>query len=434
MAIDDLDRLPLAVRDRGQHVDQLRPALAIRAGELVEAHRAVDVLATQRRVGGDQHPLARQRHPAQLTHPHGVGDTVPLEQPLGETRPVRRRHQLGVADEEPHGRVEEPPLEIASPDEHLGLTGRHRWVLSSAPERRAPRHSASQHPNRRSRAIARLRRKQTTTKHLHIPSFAAAAVQAVLKNARRAADNPTRRDGHPPQHHLQRLPRAGDHPAEPAARHRGGHHRARRRPPPSGVLAAEGHRRLLLPRHRRLLHPLPPGRGGWAHRARRPPRSVPPTALIKIIWGPVQCSRGSRRAARFRCPQTPSAKLERSRARPPPHLGARRLPRARAAAIDSRAMPCVGRLLLVLLALAAPAAATPCACSPSATRCASTTAPATRASTTRWPRSWTRASRAARASCRRASTTSRATSSPPIPPRRRPCSSSSPRTSAWSRR
>src|SRR5438445_13713884 len=58
-------------------------------------------------------------------------------------------------------------------------------------------------------------------------------------------------------------------------------------------------------------------------------------------------------------PPDPVGQHERSRARPPPHLGACRLPPARAAAIDSRAMPCVGRLLLVLLALAAPAAATP---------------------------------------------------------------------------
>src|SRR5437667_8333040 len=33
-------------------------------------------------------------------------------------------------------------------------------------------------------------------------------------------------------------------------------------------------------------------------------------------WGPVRCS-GAARPARFRCPQTPSAKHERSRARPP---------------------------------------------------------------------------------------------------------------------
>src|SRR5207245_4268373 len=90
---------------------------------------------------------------------------------------------------------------------------------------------------------------------------------------------PPRLDGYPPQHHLQRLPRAGDHPAEPAARHRGGHHRARRGSPPTGLLAAEGHRRLLLPRHRRLLHPLPRRRGGWVDGARRPPRPVPPSAL-----------------------------------------------------------------------------------------------------------------------------------------------------------
>src|SRR5205809_156592 len=170
--------------------------------------------------------------------------------------------------------------------------------------------------------------------------------------------DPTRRDADPPQHHLQRLPRAGDHPAEPAARHRGGHHRARRRPPPPGILAAEGHRRLLLPRHRRLLHPLPHGRGGGAHRARRPPRSVSPTALTNLGARPVL----ARLPPRFALPMPPDpvGQLERSRSRPPlPHLGARRPPPARAAAVDSPAMPCAGLLLLAMLALAAPAAAAP---------------------------------------------------------------------------
>src|SRR5213592_3034084 len=31
---------------------------------------------------------------------------------------------------------------------------------------------------------------------------------------------PPRPDADPPQHHVQRLPRAGEHPTEPAARHR----------------------------------------------------------------------------------------------------------------------------------------------------------------------------------------------------------------------
>src|SRR5437867_5324295 len=202
-----------------------------------------------------------------------------------------------------------------------------------------------------------------TTKHLHIPSFAAAAVQAALKNAERAADNPTRRDGDPPQHHIQRLPRAGDHPAAPATRHPGSHHRARRRPPPAGILAAEGHRRLLLPRHRRLLHPLPHGRGGGAHRARRPPRSVSPAALINAPGGP-SSARAAPAALRPSgaelTPPDPSASSSAlALGLPLPHLGARRPPPARAAAVDSPAMPCAGLLLLAMLALAAPAAATP---------------------------------------------------------------------------
>ena len=54
-------------------------------------------------------------------------------------------------------------------------------------------HPGTPHPNTLTDAPGPLQGffgKQTTTKHLHIPSFAAAAVQAVLKNARRAADKP----------------------------------------------------------------------------------------------------------------------------------------------------------------------------------------------------------------------------------------------------
>src|SRR2546422_4216752 len=56
-------------------------------------------------------------------------------------------------------------------------------------------HRGTPHPNTLTDAPGPLQGcsvKQMTTKHLHIPSFAAAAVQAALKNAERAADNPTR--------------------------------------------------------------------------------------------------------------------------------------------------------------------------------------------------------------------------------------------------
>jgi len=56
-------------------------------------------------------------------------------------------------------------------------------------------HPGTPHPNTLTDAPGPLQGcsvKETTTKHLHIPSFAAAAVQAALKNAERAADNPTR--------------------------------------------------------------------------------------------------------------------------------------------------------------------------------------------------------------------------------------------------
>src|SRR5438128_11732160 len=124
--------------------------------------------------------------------------------------------------------------------------------------------------------------------------------------------DPTRRDADAPQHHLQRLPRAGDHPAEPAARHRGGHHRARRGSPPTGLLAAEGHRRLLLPRHRRLLHPLPRRRGGWVDGARRPPRPVPPSALTILGARPLLA-----RSARCAAPMPPDPVAARWRGRLP---------------------------------------------------------------------------------------------------------------------
>src|SRR5438046_6129297 len=72
-----------------------------------------------------------------------------------------------------------------------------------------------------------------------------------------------------------------------------------------------------------------------------PERPVTTTRRSSVIrcWGPVQCSRGSRRAARFRCPQTPSASstplgvglppfLRRaySRALPPRHMLSRSHP------------------------------------------------------------------------------------------------------------
>src|SRR5438094_468085 len=45
---------------------------------------------------------------------------------------------------------------------------------------------------------------------------------------------------------------------------------------------------------------------------------VPPPAMRILIWGPVRCSRGYRRALLLRCPQTPSAKTS------APALGLRR--------------------------------------------------------------------------------------------------------------
>src|SRR5204863_6119287 len=61
--------------------------------------------------------------------------------------------------------------------------------------------------------------------------------------------------------------------------------------------------RLLLPRDRRLLHPLSPRRERCPDRPRRPARGLPPVALDS--GGRVQCSPASR-APRFRCPRTPS--------------------------------------------------------------------------------------------------------------------------------
>src|SRR5580765_431359 len=139
MALDDLDRLPLAIGDGGEHVDDARPALAIGAGELVKADRRVDVLPLEARVGGRQQPLARQRNAAELADANRVRDAVPLEQTVREVRPVRRRYELGVPDEEPHGGVEEPPLQIATSHEDFGLTRWHRCAPSSAPPYRTIR-------------------------------------------------------------------------------------------------------------------------------------------------------------------------------------------------------------------------------------------------------------------------------------------------------
>src|SRR4030095_8029052 len=88
----------------------------------------------QARVAGREHGLARQRHAAQLAHANDVGDAVAAEEPLGEPAPVGRRHQLGVPNEELHGRIEEATLEIAASHEDLGLTGGH-WLLPPPPPR-----------------------------------------------------------------------------------------------------------------------------------------------------------------------------------------------------------------------------------------------------------------------------------------------------------
>ena len=106
--------------------------LAIGAGELVEADGAVDVLALQAGIGRLEEAFARQRDASQLAHTDRVRNPVPLEQALREAHPVRRRHQLGIPDEEPHGRVEKAAIEIAASDENLRLTSRHRRAPSSA--------------------------------------------------------------------------------------------------------------------------------------------------------------------------------------------------------------------------------------------------------------------------------------------------------------
>src|SRR6478735_7941694 len=64
VTLGHLDREPLAVRQARQHVHEVRPALAVGAGELVETDGGVDVLPAQVIVGDPQHALARKRYPA----------------------------------------------------------------------------------------------------------------------------------------------------------------------------------------------------------------------------------------------------------------------------------------------------------------------------------------------------------------------------------
>src|SRR5262245_40239327 len=115
VTLGHLDREPLAVRQARQHVDETRPAVAIGARELVETDCGVDVLAAQVLVGDPEHPLTRKRYAADLADAHHVGDAAALHETLGEPDPVFRLDDRRVPDEQLHGRVQKPALEISTP-------------------------------------------------------------------------------------------------------------------------------------------------------------------------------------------------------------------------------------------------------------------------------------------------------------------------------
>src|SRR5437867_11917382 len=57
VALGDLDRLPPAVGQPGEDVDEPRPALPVRVAQLVQPHGAVDVLALESGVAEGQEAI-----------------------------------------------------------------------------------------------------------------------------------------------------------------------------------------------------------------------------------------------------------------------------------------------------------------------------------------------------------------------------------------